>query len=69
MWCKGLTAMLSNHSDTVNGCLSDGAELGIGIGANLENNLRIDSSEELGAQELNHIIQNEKDEFHAVLVL
>jgi hypothetical protein len=58
--CKCCTSMFCSHSNTIHCSLSNSCILGIRLVANLLDNLRIDGTQELWSQELNHIIKNEE---------
>lgn len=61
------TSVLSYHTHTVNGRLSDGAKLRPRVRADLGDDLRVNRAQEVRPEELNHVIQNEEKELLAVL--
>ena len=59
--------MLGHHADTVNSSLSNRRVLGTCVAANLLGNSEICWSKEIRSQELNHIIEDEKQELLLLL--
>lgn len=43
-WSESLATVLSDHTEAVDGCLSDGSVLRVGVLADLLNNLGVDCS-------------------------
>lgn len=62
-----LPTVLGDHTNTVNGGLSNGRVLRLGVAANLGHNLWIDWTKEVWAEELNHVVKNEKKELLLLL--
>ena len=54
--------MLSNHTNTINSCLSNCCVLRVCVVANLLDNLRIHWAQEVRSEELNHVIKDEEQE-------
>lgn len=61
--CECCTAMFCSHSNTIYCSLSDSCVLGIGVAADLLDDLWIHWAQEVWSQEFNHIVENEEQEF------
>ena len=59
---KCISTMLCDHTNAINGSLSDGRVFRIGIGADFRANLRVSWAEEFGTKILYHIVEDEEKE-------
>jgi len=59
---ESCSAVLGDHTNAINGSLSNGRVFRIGIRADLAANLRIDWSEEIGTKILHHIVEDKEKE-------
>lgn len=61
------SAVLGDHTNAINGSLSDGRVLRIGIRADLIANLRINWAEEIGTKIFDHVVEDEEEELLLLL--